>query len=646
MSRSGAYRSQSEIVAERLQVRRLIEAAIDRRNFFIGDESRLRWDYCEREQTYWEIFRGRVLDQTQTRMTRAFESWCVYENNQQSDHADEPLLSIRYDADEREIHVTRSIRCRGWESYVEGQTILARESERRIRELVGTISLVQFSNAESITREMATLLFNAVVGSSRLPLTSLEAPLPAFTFGQLAYHFNPQLSETSDQSAVSWVVNRVGSTSRSEASRLLEFSIRATPERGIADLARSWHRRWDQSERGQNSLIELWRELFNQIALSPWTDFASKALEMVREFVRLGRLASDQEIDILCHLLRQLGRHLTAFDLERFHHRGANYPDALLLEAIVSRLWPLIDQVPTNFCSQAGDTPEAKHQKRLRRRGLRTAWLLMRQYRNHLVPDAPTSPGENARILPPSHPPIPDGQITNLAERRKQLFTNNEWIERVSPAARNAISESIADLQDEGEWRELGLGLFLDRPLGFAKAAGEPDATLLLSHEAFSPKIARTRADLLRQFDSGLTIQEPSQRPIGIHWTCRESRQRPGVVSVQDAMIASDDFIFLRTTRRAIKDLFEQYRFDSIVPPNILELLERGRCLILPSQDRPDRLDLFNDQAALVFSFDIDISDGYFCRAGMEYVAAGLVIEPKSLGDLQSNPIRVLPKAR
>ena len=29
----------------------------------------------------------------------------------------------------------------------------------------------------------------AVVGTSRLPLTSVEAPLPAFTFGQLAYFY-------------------------------------------------------------------------------------------------------------------------------------------------------------------------------------------------------------------------------------------------------------------------------------------------------------------------------------------------------------------------------------------------------------------------------------------------------------------------
>jgi hypothetical protein len=190
----------------------------------------------------------------------AFESWCVFEHTIQADD-EAPLLAIRYDKAAGEIHVTRSIRCRAWATEAQGQTIVASESIRRIRELVGTIRLAENLTESEITSEIAALLFHAVVGTSRLPLTSLEAPLPAYTFGQVAYCFQSMDASASDQSIDTWTTRRLRDrVPRAITSRLLEFSIRATSASEIPNLAAAWGQRWSQSGRSGAELAELLRE--------------------------------------------------------------------------------------------------------------------------------------------------------------------------------------------------------------------------------------------------------------------------------------------------------------------------------------------------------------------------------------------------
>ena len=48
-----------------------------------------------------------------------------------------------------------------------------------------------------------------------------------------------------------------------------------------------------------------------------------------------------------------------------------------------------------------------------------------------------------------------------------------------------------------------------------------------------------------------------------MRWRSSELRQRPGVVSVQDAQLAAD-FNFLRTARSTIRELFERYDFAAL----------------------------------------------------------------------------------
>src|SRR5262249_33032785 len=103
----------------------------------------------------------------------------------------------------------------------------------------------------------------------------------------------------------------------------------------------------------------------------------------------------------------------------------------------------------------------------------------------------------------------------------------------------------LADLREPTEARELGLGLFLDRPFGAAKAPGEPDRTPLLAYEAFSRSVAERRLQRLAlsavEFtfpEEGVRIPPPGRRP-----------PRPGVASIRDALRIAPDFLILGMTR-------------------------------------------------------------------------------------------------
>ncbi len=214
-------------------------------------------------------------------------------------------------------------------------------------------------------------------------------------------------------------------------------------------------------------------------------------MAFVKGLTAQGGIAADDEIDLWSWLLRQLGRHLTAYDLVTFHYRGANYPDALLLDAVLKRYVELIDTHPRSF-TQANDSGAAAR-LRLRRRALRQGCLHRRHYEGLAVPDMPTSPGENARVLPAPFLRVPEEQLLNVLRRRKRLYADDPLPELLSARSREVFAESLRDLAEAVEWRKLGTALFVERPLGWAKEVGEPDLTPLLAHEAFSPSIASRR---------------------------------------------------------------------------------------------------------------------------------------------------------
>src|SRR5262249_31351726 len=147
----------------------------------------------------------------------------------------------------------------------------------------------------------------------------------------------------------------------------------------------------------------------------------------------------------------------------------------------------LAEQFPQLFLGAGSE--EQTQKTRRRRRALRQGWLLRRNYEGHAVPDAPTSPGENARILPAPFLHVPEEQIQNYHKRHKHLFEGQPLPDL--PAA--VFRQSLADLVHPEELLELGTAVFLDRPLGSLKAPGEPDQTPMLAYEAFSPSVAEKR---------------------------------------------------------------------------------------------------------------------------------------------------------
>jgi hypothetical protein len=638
-------------------VRRLVEDVLAAGHFFTGLGLRLEWEHVAEHGTTWEVFRGRLLDPAHTRQMQRFEVWDVYLVDEMG-RSSEPLLSLKLDHAGAKLHIVRGLLCYVWEGYDAGGNVyLSRETTRWVRELTGTILLDRFTTTGDLLDELVCRLFRAVVGASRLPLTSVEAPLPAFSLGQLAWFYRPGLRAESSAPLCSWTelleAIHLAGLSEIEQAKLLETLLHATPQNEMADLATRL-----VPQDGGPALLRLLRTLFNEVSLSPWTGLVDRGLSLLDELERQGHVTAEQAVDFLGGLLRQIGRHLTAYDLVTFHHRGANYPDALLLDAVMKALLRRIEVHPDVFGDTATDAAEARDQKRLRRRALRQGWLLRRFYEDHPVPDAPTSPGENTRVLPLPHVRVPEEQILQPSKRTRRLFAGDPLTGHLGPHGEQVLRQSIHDLHHPQELLELGLALFLDRPLGAGKEPGELDQTVLLSHLAFSRSVAQRRLkylierlgllpdvaerDALRQALAGYSVMGVPLSEVG-------GRPRPGAVSACDARQVADDFVFLRTTTPSALDLFRQYDFAPLFSRFRLSDIAKGPTLILPRADC--RLVIHDDAMRPRLELVPDTSQGYDSRAGTEYPRAGMRVlslweeaeDGLSEHDLSAAPVEVHP---
>ena len=109
---------------------------------------------------------------------RVFEAWNLWQLDADG-RSGEPLLAVKLE--ERQAHVVRAILTHGWESFDAGSNVIeTRPTQKWVRELVGSVDLAGFADAADLEAELATLLHQAVVGISRLALTSLEAPCRRF----------------------------------------------------------------------------------------------------------------------------------------------------------------------------------------------------------------------------------------------------------------------------------------------------------------------------------------------------------------------------------------------------------------------------------------------------------------------------------
>ncbi len=626
-------------------LRSMVAEVLRPAHFFVGRAITLEWEYQPRREESWEIFQGRLLDPAQTRQRQVFETWSVFSRDA-AGRSEEPVLSLKLDRPSQQLHVTRAILSYAWEGYDAGDNVfLSRETRKWVRELVGTIRLPRFTDANRLRDELIALLFQAVVGTSRLPLTSVEAPLPAFTLGELAYVYRANLPDAEEACRpLRSVRDLIEQALRAELAwlekaKLLETVLRTTPAEGVEEAAEHWAAQWQRLGHSQAELVALWRTLFNEVALSPYTEFVDRSLAVLQALVDRHHLTPADQTDFLSYLLRQIGRHLTAYDLITFHHRGANYPDALLLDALLHAYRRVIASHPDLFLPTPADPPLQQDRKRLRRRALRQGWLLRCRYQGLPVPEAPSSTGENLRVLPPPHGRVPEEQILVPARRTKRLFAGNELGRPEDPVLAEVMQQSLADLRHPAELQELGVALFLDRPLGTFKTPTEPDQTLLFSYEAFSATVAEQRLKYLAEalgliakaaeYESLRSRFQLLPQEKGLALPVAPKKARPGVVSLQDAGRVAPDFLFLKSTRKTVQDFLAQFDFAPLASRYALNYLAPGRRVLILNAAAGTAgtggiLTIYDAALRPRMELQVDPSLGYARRAGQEYPAAGL----------------------
>jgi len=463
-------------VATKDEVASAVGTALTPGCFFLAPGCRLRVRHEPREEIPWELFAGHLLDETKTRLRKSFESWNIH-----FDDSVAPVISVKYDQPEGRIHVTRNILTHVWAPYGEQRHVIQiRETQRWLPELIGTIELSLIADRFDLQQQISRLVLSAVVGTSRLPTTSLQTPLPQFSLGQLGYF--PALDSSHVDDTLSDPMGLLGrateaSVSSLERARLLEMSLRACEQAQVAQLATSFVERWREAGLAVQQVPSIVKTLFNHIALSPYTGFVDRLILMLHHWSRLDLIGPVPVIDTLSFMLRHLARHLTAFDLVTFHNLGAEYADALFLDAMLKAYLALIDGHPCEFELSLSDSITVASAKRLRRRALRQAWLIRRHYDGRHVPDLPTSLGENRRVLPEPFGRIAEEQILDPDRRSKLLFAGDAS-QLLTDKSQCILEQSLSDLQLDAELHELGMATFLDRPLGIFKQPPRSTARL------------------------------------------------------------------------------------------------------------------------------------------------------------------------
>ena len=257
----------------------ILERALASGLFFVKRDHQLLFHPPREETITWEIFRGQLLDSRHTREQQAFLSYHVGISESEGAHL--PLLSFR--VTESTIHVTRWLHLRIWEAFDDNGAIGSRETERWVEELVGTASLAEFNDHDSLLQEVRLLVFHAFVGLSRLPLNSVEAPLPAFSLGLAG--FFPNMNEADDciRDPLA-LLNRPpsGRIPVLEESKLLELFLRTGSPSELRRGALEFARRIQDGSEHEAALAARLRRLFNESSLTPYTDLVEKALVFAR----------------------------------------------------------------------------------------------------------------------------------------------------------------------------------------------------------------------------------------------------------------------------------------------------------------------------------------------------------------------------
>ena len=539
-------------------VRAVIERKLRAADFFVAADYRWRLEYIPQQTLRWEIFLGQLLSPEKTRQTQSFASWQVWLESLESadpSRSSIPWLAVHWSSEKRTVFVVRCLLVNGWEAVESSPGVItSRPAMKWLTELMATISIDPWSEDE-FSMDLLEALKRSSIGLSRLPITSPETPHPFYAMGQCCsgLGIGASLADCTLPCSNPWELWEHESRRAQNGERIrpwvFEFLVRALRRDDCVQLARSLltHCR----ETG-DSPTELFQQIFQQMSLTPYTDFVDKLMDMARVLADSKALGRVPMIDLLGYMLRHLVRHLNAYDLRRFHSYGANYPDALFLDVLLQQLlvWASEDSLPFFGPAQA----------RIRRRAIRMGWLLRMSYEGLAVPDQPTSQGENARVFP-GHAPVPEVQIANPDSRTRRLFVDQPTDGLFQGPNAELLRQSILDLNDDREQIELGTATFVDRPFGIFKQPGAADHTPLLANIAFSQQLIDAnwkRIETARgsgEFDS---IKRHRFAELGIASDLYPIPVRPGVVSWGDAAMASPDFRWLTSTTSARRMLRER----------------------------------------------------------------------------------------
>jgi hypothetical protein len=389
--------------------------------------------------------------------------------------------------------------------------------------------------------------------------------------------------------------------------------------------------RWTALGQRGADLLRALRVMFNEVSLSPWTDLVEKVLQLLALLEQGGLFCAADVIDFESCLLRLVCRHLTAYDLVTFHHRGSNYPDALLLDAVLADYLARVERGVALFEGEPG---------RIRRRALRQAYLLRRRYEGHPVPDVPTSPGEHLRVFPDSYPRVPEEQILQPGSRRRRLYAGDPLAVRLSAPVRSLLRQAFDDLEHPAELQEMGAAVFLDRPFGGGKTPVEPDGTLLLASLAYSRSIAVQRVRLLGRDLGGLDaelrrIEEHLVLP-GLGLEAIGPPVRQGTVSLADATRAAPDFVFRYTLPGSVRALTELFDFGSF------RSRLSGQVLLARDPGGPGLI-VYDEQWRPILTLEPRLEQCYASRRGLEYPSAGLLVTAVDSSPV-AEPIHLLPR--
>jgi hypothetical protein len=235
-------------------------------------------------------------------------------------------------------------------------------------------------------------------------------------------------------------------------------------------------------------------------------------------------------------------------------------------------------------------------------------------------------------VLPPPHVRVPETQIHDLHARTKRLFEGDTLNQHIGRWATEVLRQSLQDLHHPEEMSELGMAIFLDRPLGGGKAPLEHDGTRLLSYVAFSRSIAEDRLNYLRD-TAGMIETDADGRKLvailsglnvqGVPVEDIATFARPALVSLTDALKAAQDFVLLHTTRQTQTQFLGACNLGSLLarfPSATLGFNEPMLILRTTPRDSPrEMLTCYDSRLRRRLELDFDPAKGYVTWRGLEY---------------------------